>query len=57
MKKRMVNRTFYLPERDLEFLERLVKEGYYASVSDAVRHAVKQLIKYHVERGMKNERV
>ena len=57
MKKRMVNRTFYLPERDLEFLERLVEEGYYASVSDAVRYAIKQLIRYHVERGMKNERV
>jgi len=50
-RKKMINRTFYLPERDLEMLKMLVEKGYYASVSDAVRHAIKMLIRYHVERG------
>jgi len=50
-RKKMINRTFYVPQPDLEFLEKLVEKGYYASVSDAVRHAIKMLIRYHVERG------
>ncbi len=36
-----------LPKKDIERLNELVKEGYYASISDALRYATRLLIKEH----------
>ena len=42
-------RSVYLNEADLNILENLVKQGYYPNISEAIRVAIKDLIKYHQE--------
>ena len=43
-------RAVYVPERDLEILNKLVEAGYYLNVSEAIRTAIKDLILSESER-------
>lgn len=42
--------SFNINERDLKELRELVKDGEYPNVSEAIRFAVKDLLKYHKTR-------
>ena len=46
-KMRMI--TLHLPEADLTTLNKMVEKKLYANRSDAIRHAIKDLIRYHME--------
>lgn len=43
-------KSVWLNEADLKELQKLVGQGHYANVSDAIRIAIKDLIKYHERR-------
>jgi len=45
--KSMKLRTVYMPPRWVQLLAELVREGYYADVSDALRAATRDLLQYH----------
>ena len=40
-------RTVYMPPRWTQLLAELVKEGYYANISHAIRVATRELLQYH----------
>jgi Arc/MetJ-type ribon-helix-helix transcriptional regulator len=45
----MKPKTVFIPEADLRDLEELVRQKHYPNTSDAIRHAIKDLIRYHKE--------
>jgi Arc/MetJ-type ribon-helix-helix transcriptional regulator len=42
-------KTCLIPEADLKDLEELVRQGYFPNISEAIRHGIKDLIRYHKE--------
>lgn len=40
-----------IPSKDAEFLEKLVKNGHYSNISDALREGAKLLIRKHKDAG------
>jgi len=43
----MRTKTFLLPEAWIQKLSDLVREGYYPNVSEAIREAILDLLKFH----------
>lgn len=40
-------RNLYVPEPWTRLIHELIHEGYYANVSDAIRAAIRDLLKFH----------
>lgn len=45
--------SLHIPEADIKRIDELIKNELYPNRSEAIRHAIKDLIKYHQENNKK----
>lgn len=53
----MKSKLLLLPEPWIQRLQRLVHEGYYANVNEAIRAAIRDLLKFHGKIGKCGEEI